>query len=253
MSLNPTTRFSDRVDNYIKYRPHYPSEIIDYLKSENILKDDSVIADIGSGTGISTELFLNNGNKVYGVEPNKEMREAAERLLSAYNSFVSITGTAEETTLSNNSIDLIVAGQAFHWFKVEKTKAEFRRILKTNGNIVLMWNVKKMGTNEFMNAYEKLLIKYCPEFPEVRHEKMSDDEIISRFFEGKSKLKIFANYQLLDLEGFKGRLLSSSYAPTEAHLNYEPMLAELVVIFERYNENGMIRFEYDTKIYTGKL
>ncbi|MBZ0202527.1 MAG: class I SAM-dependent methyltransferase [Ignavibacteria bacterium] len=249
--LNSTTRFSDRVDNYIKYRPHYPIEVIDYLKSENILRDDSIIADIGSGTGISTELFLRNGNTVYGVEPNKEMREAAERLLAGYGNFASITGTAEDSTLSSNSIDVITAGQAFHWFDAEKTKIEFRRILKTDGNIVLMWNVKKMGTNEFMNEYEKLLLKYCPEFPEVRHEKMSDDEVISMFF--KYRLKIFPNYQMLDLEGFKGRLLSSSYAPTETDPNFEPMLAGMKGIFVKFNENGKIKFEYDTKIYTGSL
>lgn len=253
MSHNSITRFSDRVDNYVKYRPHYPPEIIDYLKSEYILNDDSVIADIGSGTGISAEFFLKNGNKVYGVEPNKEMREAAERLLMDFNNFVSITGTAEDTTLSNNTIDLIVAGQAFHWFEAEKTKEEFRRILKSNGKIVLMWNVKKMDTNEFMNEYEKFLFKYCPEFPEVRHEKMSDDDVISKYFDGKFELEIFSNYQMLDIEGFKGRLLSSSYAPTASHPNYEPMLKALKDIFEKFNENRKIRFEYDTKIYTGSL
>jgi ubiquinone/menaquinone biosynthesis C-methylase UbiE len=146
VSHNSTTRFSDRVENYIKYRPHYPPEVIDYLQSQNVLADSSVIADIGSGTGISTEMFLNNGNTVYGVEPNKEMREAAERLLKDYKNFVSVNGTAEETTLKNKSIDIVTAGQAFHWFDIPKSKAEFKRILKDTGYVVLMWNNKQLSS-----------------------------------------------------------------------------------------------------------
>ncbi len=138
MSFNSTTRFSNRVDNYVKYRPHYPAAVIDYLKKEKVLKDNYVIADIGSGTGISSELFLKNGNTVYGIEPNKEMREGGEKYLSGFKNFISINGTAEDTTLKENSIDVITAGQAFHWFDMVKAKKEFKRILKTNGYVVLI-------------------------------------------------------------------------------------------------------------------
>jgi ubiquinone/menaquinone biosynthesis C-methylase UbiE len=252
VSNNSTTRFSDKVDNYIKYRPHYPKEVIDYLKSQNILSDGSVIADIGSGTGISTEMFLKNGNKVYAVEPNKEMREAAERLLKGYKNFLSVNGTAEDTTLSDSSIDLITAGQAFHWFDIPKAKAEFKRILKNNGYVVLMWNERKLDTTPFLRAYEELLLKYGTDYEKVRHENINT-EVLNGFFTHGYSAKSFSNGQVFDFEGIKGRLLSSSYVPGEGDKNYAPMIAGLEDIFSRYNESGKVNFEYDTNIYFGGI
>ncbi len=250
--LNSKTRFSDRVENYVKYRPHYPPEIIDYLKSYNILTDDSAIADIGSGTGISTELFLKNGNIVYGIEPNKEMREAAERIFADSPNFISINATAEESTLQNNSIDLIIAGQAFHWFDVEKAKTEFKRILKPERCVVLIWNKRKRGGSPFQEEYEQLLLKYGTDYKEVGHQNIGK-EGLNDLFGGKYELKNFDNEQLFDFEGFKGRLLSSSYAPNPGDSNYEPMIEELKKMFEKYNESGKVRFEYVTEVYKGKV
>jgi SAM-dependent methyltransferase len=252
MSLNSKTRFSDRVENYVKYRPHYPPVIIDYLKSQNILRDDSVIADIGSGTGISSELFLKNGNTVYGIEPNKEMREAAERIFEGFPNFLSINATAEETTLPKNSMDLIISGQAFHWFDVEKTKAEFKRILKSDRYVVLIWNKRKRGDSPFQEEYEKLLLNYGIDYKEVGHQNIGK-EGLNNLFGGKYELKNFDNEQLFDFEGFKGRLLSSSYAPNPGDLNYEPMIDELKRIFEHYKTNGRVCFEYVTEVYLGKV
>lgn len=252
MATNSTTRFSDRVDNYIKYRPGYPAEIIDYLKSEGILKDDSIIADIGSGTGISAELFLKNGNTVYCVEPNKEMREAAERLLQDYSNFISVNGTAEETTLQKNSVALITAGQAFHWFDIPKAKEEFSRILKPGGYVVLIWNVKQLDSSPFMSAYEKMLLTYGTDYKDVKHENLGED-IFTKFYEGKPAIRTFKNFQVFDFEGVKGRLLSSSYAPNESHPDYEPMVRLLSKIFEEHKVNGTITFDYITMLYFGKI
>lgn len=252
MSNNSTTRFSNKVDNYIKFRPHYPKEVIDYLKSQNILSNDSFIADIGSGTGISTEIFLKNGNKVYAVEPNKEMREAAERLLCDYKNFVSVNGTAEDTSLPDNSIDLITAGQAFHWFDIPKTKSEFKRVLKQNGYIILMWNERKLDSTPFLRAYEELLLKYGTDYEKVRHENINT-EVLNGFFANGYAAKSFSNTQVFDFEGIKGRLLSSSYVPGEGDKNYAPMIYELKDIFSRYIESGKVNFEYDTNIYFGGI
>lgn len=252
MKRDSVSRFSDRVENYIKYRPHYPKEIMDYLKNEGVLKDDSILADIGSGTGISTEMFLKNGNKVYGIEPNKEMREAAERLLAGYENFRSINGTAEKTTLPDDIIDLVTAGQAFHWFDIPKCKAEFKRILKPEGNVVLMWNSKQLDSTPFMAAYEKMLVEYGTDYTEVKHENL-DDEIFGKFFDNGCVVKKFANIQVFDLAGVKGRLLSSSYAPNESHPDYEPMVRELARIFSKYSVNGKVDFEYVTLVYSGKI
>lgn len=245
---NSTTRFSSRVKNYIKYRPGYPQEIIEYLKAEGLLKDDSVIADIGSGTGISSELFLKNGNTVYCVEPNKEMREASERLLSEYNGFISINGTAEGTTLADDSIDLVICAQAFHWFNIPKAKAEIKRILKSTVRSCLMWNERKLNATPFLTAYEELLNKYGTDYSSVRHENI-DNNKLAEFFDKAYSQKTFPNKQIFDFNGVKGRLLSSSYTPLPGEKNFEPMMKELEEIFNKYNTGGVIEFLYDTNIY----
>lgn len=247
-----TKRFSDRVENYVKYRPHYPKEIIPFLTEHIGLTDEKLIADIGSGTGISTELFLENGNKVYGIEPNKEMREAAEKYLDKYKYFISVAGTAEETLLESDSMDVIVCGQAFHWFDVQKAKNEFRRILKENGYVVLLWNSRQIDTSNFLIAYEKLLLKFGTDYEKVVHKTLEsgDDKTIKWFFAPqKSCVHSFKNTQVFDFEGVKGRLLSSSYAP----IDNKEMLEELKNIFDKHNKNGSVKFEYETKIYWGKM
>lgn len=251
MNNDSTTRFSDRVENYIKYRPGYPSEIIYYLKSEDILKSDSVIADIGSGTGISSEMFLKNGNTVYAIEPNTPMREAAEKLLSKYYNFRSINAAAENTTLPDNSIDLIVCAQAFHWFDIPKVKIEFKRILKPEGSVCLIWNERVLNGNPFLIDYEKLLLKYGTDYANVRHENI-DDNKLAEFFAGGYITKTYPNKQVFDYKGVKGRLLSSSYTPQKNNLLYEPMLAELKQIFDKNEIDGKIEFLYDTNIYINK-
>ena len=248
MSNDNTTRFSDRVENYIKYRPSYPKEVIDYLKSENILKPDTIITDIGSGTGISTEIFLKNGNTVYAVEPNDAMREAAEKLLSGYNNFKNINATAENTTLPHNSIDLIVCAQAFHWFDIPKVKIEFKRILKPTGSICLMWNERILDATPFLIDYENLLLKYGTDYTNVRHENI-DENKLAEFFTGGYITKTFPNKQVFDLDGVTGRLLSSSYTPQKDSPLYGLMLEELRQIFEKNQVNGFIEFLYDTNIY----
>lgn len=247
-----TQRFSSRVENYIKYRPGYPDAIIETLRDECGLVVDSVVADVGSGTGILTGMFLRNSNPVFGVEPNREMREAAERLLKGYPRFHSVAARAEGTTLGASSVDFVVAGQAFHWFDREKAKAEFIRILKPQGWVALIWNERLVDTTPFLVAYEQLLKDYSTDYEQVDHRRI-DAVVIRRFFGGNFRLKQFKNVQFFDYEGLKGRLLSSSYAPEEGHPNYEPMIAELERIFQEYQREGRVDFEYVTLMYYGQL
>jgi SAM-dependent methyltransferase len=248
-----TQRFSSRVKNYIKYRPGYPNEIIETLRSECGLTADSIIADVGSGTGILTEMFLRNGNEVYGVEPNREMRESGERLLKGYPRFHSVAAQAEETTLDDASVDFITAGQSFHWFDREKARTEFARILKPQGWVALIWNERVTTTTPFLVAYEQLLKDYSADYEQVDHRRIDDDVIRDFFGTDRFRLKHFNNSQVFDYEGVKGRLLSSSYAPEEGHPNYEPMLAELERIFQVYQDEGKVVFEYMTQMYDGQL
>ncbi|HKS26359.1 MAG TPA: class I SAM-dependent methyltransferase [Pyrinomonadaceae bacterium] len=250
---NPTERFSTRVDNYVKYRPGYPQDVLKLLREECGLNTSSVIADVGSGTGKLSELFLKNGNTVYGVEPNRAMREAGELLLSAYPNFKSVDGTAEETTLDEGSVDFITAGQAFHWFDRARARREFLRILRPEGWTVFLWNERLTDTTAFLVAYEKMLIRYGTDYETVNHTNI-DDHVISEFFRpGHFRLKIFKTRQVFDFESLKGRLLSSSYVPEEGEPNYALMLEELERIFKAHETDGEVAFEYDTKVYYGQL
>ncbi len=237
----------------MKYRPHYPAEVFDFLETEGLIAKGAVITDIGSGTGISAEPLLKRGYEVKGIEPNREMREAAEKFLEAYQNFKSIEGIAEHTELSNHSVDLVLAGQAFHWFDKEKSKKEFKRILKTNGNVVLMWNDRRTDTTDFLKVYEDFLQMFGTDYKVVNHKNVQDKSVFAPFFGGEFHEKSFYNYQDVDFAGLKGRVLSSSYMPGEGHADYEFMIYTLKKIFMRYQENGRVRLDYDTKIYYGIL
>jgi SAM-dependent methyltransferase len=249
---DPTQRFSNRVDNYVKYRPGYPLALIDLLNNECGLTSDSVIADVGSGTGILSELFLRNGNVVFGIEPNTAMREAGEKLMARYSAFRSIDGVAEATTLPGRSVEVVTAGQAFHWFDQKRAREEFARILKPKGWVALIWNERRLDSTPFLRAYEQMLLKFGTDYQQVRHENVYND--VAPFFAPQEfRVKAFDNHQAFDFEGAKGRLLSSSYVPAPGHPNFEAMLDEFRVIFDAKQEAGKIVFEYDTRVYFGQL
>jgi SAM-dependent methyltransferase len=250
--MKPTERFSTRVENYVKYRPHYPPAIIELLQSECGLNRDSMVADIGSGTGILSELFLQRGCSGIGIEPNREMREAGEKLLQDYPKFKSIEGTGESTSLENQSVDFITAGQAFHWFDREKAREEFKRILKPHGWVALIWNDRKTDSSSFLKSYEELLVTHGTDYQQVNHRQI-DDKRLERFFApNPMKKAIFNNEQRFDFEGVKGRLLSSSYVP-ESGVELNEMLKALRNIYEANQRNGEVTIEYDTLVYFGNL
>jgi SAM-dependent methyltransferase len=248
-----TRRFSSRVDNYVKYRPSYPPEVVALLAAECKLTPGALVADIGAGTGLLAELFLKNGNHVFGVEPNREMREAGERLLSDYPQYTSVDGTAEATTLPNSSVDLIAAGQAFHWFDRERSRVEFARILRPGGWVALIWNERRIDSTPFLAAYEQLLRSYSSEYETLNHRQV-DQQMIAAFFKaGTYKMQTFENRQIFDFAGVRGRLLSSSYTPEPSQPSYQPMLDELAAIVGTHQIDGKVAFEYDTNVYYGQL
>jgi SAM-dependent methyltransferase len=247
-----TQRFSSRVDNYVRYRPGYPPEVLDLLKKECGLTPGSVIADIASGTGIFTRMLVDNGNRVFGVEPNAEMRQAGEQLLAGYSGFVSVAGTAEASTLADHSVDIVTAAQAAHWFDREKARREFIRILKPGGRTVLLWNERRTDSTEFLRDYERLLITYGTDYQEVRHEHTTA-EIAGFFAPSPFGAQTLETRQEVDYAGLEGRLLSSSYTPTLGHANYEPMLGELRRIFDAHQINGRVSLDYDTLVFCGQL
>lgn len=249
-----TQRFSSRVDNYVRYRPGYPREILDVLRSDCGLTADSIIADVGCGTGFLARVFLEYGSRVFGIEPNKEMREAGERFLHDCAKFMSMPGTAEDTSLPEHSVDFVTAGQAAHWFDRERARREFRRILKPQGWTVLVWNDRATDSIAFLRGYEQLLQTFGVDYHEVRRVDMEMASAIAKFFDPNPvAMKTFANRQEFDFQGLKGRLLSSSYSPQEGHPNYAPMMSELGRLYEAYQKDGIVQFDYETHMYYGRV
>jgi SAM-dependent methyltransferase len=249
---DPVNRFSNRVENYARYRPGYPKELLEILRANCELSKTSTIADVGSGTGILSELFLRNGNPVFAVEPNAAMRKSAEQSLSGFAKFVSIPASAEATTLASASVDFITAAQAFHWFERRTAKKEFARILRPEGWVVLIWNERRLDSSLFLRDYENLLLRYGTDYAKVRHENVASE--IAEFFAPEThKLNSLENLQHFDFESLKGRLCSSSYTPEAGHPNFEPMLAGLEGVFHAHQKDGMVTFEYETRIYYGHL
>jgi SAM-dependent methyltransferase len=249
----PTERFSDRVDDYVKYRPHYSPEVVEALRSECDLSPNHLVIDVGCGTGLLAKIFLENGNRVVGVEPNANMRTAGEQYLSSFAKFSMVAGSAENTSLPAECAGFVIAGQAFHWFQPAATRREFGRVLKPGGWAVLIWHDRDMESTPFLRAYEAFLIRYSTDYTTVAHNKVANYGALERFYSpNRMQLIVRSTQQRFDLEGLRGRLLSSSYAPREGPAA-DAMLQELPTLFARYAENGLVTLDYNTRIYYGHL
>jgi SAM-dependent methyltransferase len=249
---NATQRFSNRVDNYIRYRPGYPAAILDLLRERCGLSPQARIADIGFGTGILTRMLLENGNTVFGIEPNQEMREAGERLLAGFPNFRSVDGTAEKTLLEHQSVEFVAAAQAAHWFDREPARREFLRILQPGGWLVLLWNERLTEGTPFLTEYERLLLEFGTDYAEVRHERTTD--VIKEFFAPSAhEMATFATQQVFDFAGLEGRVFSSSYIPSPSDPRSVPLLAALHDLFDRHQVHDTVAFDYATKVFYGRM
>ena len=247
MGLDPTRRFSTRVDDYVRYRPSYPREIIPLLERECGLTPASRVADIGSGPGFLSRLFLDFGCEVFGVEPNADMRHAGERLLASEPRFHSVDGRAEDTKLADAAVDFVTAAQAFHWFDPGPARREFVRILKPAGWVVLVWN-ERLRSPGLHADYDALIRRYAPE-----RRSVTPDEFTSFFGHSRWRQAKLPNEQRLDWPAFEGRLRSSSYAPLPGAREYQPMMDALERIFTAFQAGGLVTLGYDTEIYYGRL
>ncbi|HEY6338188.1 MAG TPA: class I SAM-dependent methyltransferase [Candidatus Sulfotelmatobacter sp.] len=249
---NATRRFSGRVENYVRYRPGYPPEVLHALKKECGLTASQVIADVASGTGIWTRMLLGNGNRVIGVEPNTEMREAGERQLAEFTKFTSAAGTAEATTLADHSVDMVTAAQAAHWFDRTRAQREFERILKSGGWLVLLWNERLTDSTPFLRDYEQLLLTFGTDYQDVRHERTTD--AVNEFFDPLPfQERTFPMRQEFDYAGLEGRLLSSSYVPGPENPKHAPMRRGLRRVYDAHAANDRVICEYKTRLYFGHL
>ena len=246
-------RFSNRVADYVRYRPGYPEEILPLLKTWTNFRVEHTIADIGSGTGLLSKLFLDFGNRVLGVEPNSEMRAAGEEFLSRYQNFTSIAGSAEATTLPSDSVDFVAAGQAFHWFQMLAARNEFHRILKSEGRVLVIWNERLLDETAFLREYEALLLRFGTDYARVNESYPRAEQMLEFFGANEFTSHSLPNFQEFDFDGLSGRLRSSSYAPPPGHPQFEPMMKELRQLYDAHQRRGVVRMEYRTRVYAGKL
>ena len=250
--MTPTGRFSNRVSDYISGRPCYPDKVVSWLVEVFALEHSAAIADVGAGTGISAALFLRHGFTVVAVEPNDAMREAAIARLGSDPRFRAVAALAEATTLDAASIDAVVAAQAFHWFDRATFRAECARILKPRGFVALLWNVRRVAGSPFAAGYEMLLREFGTDYFAVRHENVSEGELRA-FFGGPFGRRVFDNVQLLDLEGLRARLLSSTYVPAVGQERHEPMMAALEALYREHHQDGRVAMEYELRMYASRL
>jgi SAM-dependent methyltransferase len=245
---NAAERFTARAVDYARYRPRYPRSLVTLLEAELGLRPEWRIADLGSGTGLSSEPFLAHGNPVWAVEPNDEMRRAAEELLGASPLFHSVAGHAERTGLPDADFDLILAAQAFHWFDVDAARAETLRILRPGGWAVLVWNTRRSDDSAFLRAYEELLQRHGTDYGTVRHDRLAR-AALERFFGGPFTARVLENEQRMDRDALRGRLASTSYVPAHGQPGHAAMMRDLDTLFDVHQERGQVRFPYDLEVY----
>jgi SAM-dependent methyltransferase len=246
-------KFTYKVADYVKYRPSYPKKLIDYLLTEVGLSENSIVADVGAGTGILTKLLANKVGRIFAVEPNFNMRTACIQHCIGFNNVVAIDGSAEETNLPDNSADFITVAQAFHWFDRQKTKAEFQRILKINGKVILIWN-SRVPESELIKENDELCRVLCPDFNGFSGESDVSSEVYSDFFkDGYCEYRVFDNDRALNLESYIGGSLSASYAPSVNDDNYKPFEDGLKRLFEKYSNDGRLLLPNKTHCYVGEV
>ena len=243
-----TRRFSNRVSDYTKYRPDYPATAFEFLQKRYQPTNNSVVADVGSGTGLFTDHLVKHGCQVHAVEPNEPMRAESDKRLSNNPNYQSHPGTAEATTLRDNSVDLVTMAQAFHWFDQTRTATEVSRILKPGGSIALIWNRRDGSTSAFLRDYNELLRTMIPEYSKVNHMNLQDEALLEWIGPG-AELHQFPHAQQFDFEGLRGRLMSSSYCPTPDNPIHEPLMQQLEQLHARHASSGLVAFIYETSLY----
>lgn len=253
MLPNPPERFTGRVESYRRFRPRYPAVIADLLRRECGLSSDAAVVDMAAGTGLLTEVFLAAGFAVTAIEPNAEMRRVCSRLERNYPKLSCIGGTAEETLLPDRSTDLITIAQAMHWFDLERTRAEFARILKPNGWCAVIYNNRHLGGDAFHDAYERFLLEFGVDYESVKNQHVGRKRLARFFAPAKMNCAVFPNSQALTDEGFEGRILSSSYIPRPGDARFHQMRSELRNLFEKHQSGGVVTVEYDCVVCYGEF
>lgn len=252
-SLKPTERFSGRVEAYRRYRSPYPREIIPLLQERCGLTRHSTVADIGAGTGMLAEVFLENGNRVFAVEPNADMRVACEELVASYPQLTCIDGTAEETGLPTHSVDFVTVGRALHWFDQEKCRPEFARILREGGWVVLAGQGPHEQTEPVIRDFRTILKEHSIDFERLKHRYDIEAAVRRLFAGGDFQQAEFAATEEMTYEDLEGFMLSLSVTPQPDHPGFPAMQRALREYFTRHQSGGKLRMPMTSRIHFGHL
>ncbi len=250
--MDNTQNFSGRADNYLIGRPAYAELFIEYLYSEQGCSDRSIIADIGSGTGKFARQLLDKGSTVSCVEPNEDMRNAAIKELCRYEKFNSVNGSAADSMLEDKTADFVTAAQAFHWFDVDMFYKECKRILKPDGKVILIWNMRDTSAEINRFSYD-IYAEYCPAFRGFSGGIQKDDERIKQFFHNKYEYIEFDNPLIYDKDKFIRRSLSGSYSLKCGDDNYQEYMEALSRLFDKYAKDDVVTVPNKTVAYIGSV
>lgn len=253
MIPNPTERFTGRVESYRRYRPGYPPELADWLRTDCGLRADAAVVDVAAGTGLLTEVLLEAGFGVTALEPNDEMRAVCATLEANYPKLRCVAGTAEATGLPDASADLITVAQAMHWFDLERTRAEFARVLKPGGGCAVIYNNRRPGGDAFHEGYERLLKEFGTDYMNVKEQHVGRKRLAQFFAPAEMHCKVFPNAQSLTLESLEGRVLSSSYIPQPGHPRFAEMQAAIRQLFAETEQNGTVTIAYDCVVCWARI
>jgi SAM-dependent methyltransferase len=250
---NPTERFTGRVESYRRYRPGYPAEVVEPLRREFGLGSEAQIADVAAGTGLLTEVLLEAGFAVTAVEPNAEMRAACGTLETKYPRLRVVAGTAEATGLADASVDLITVAQAMHWFDLEKTKAEFARVLKPGGWCAVLYNNRRLSGDAFHDGYEALLREFGVDYLAVKGQHMGRRRLAAFFAPEPMQSASFENAQSFDYAGLEGRILSSSYMPQPGQARFAEMQDAARKLFAETSRDCVVTMVHDCVVCWGRI
>jgi SAM-dependent methyltransferase len=235
------TAFTGRAAAYVKNRVGYTREAIECVIARANLDGRQIVADLGAGTGLMTRPLLEHARIVYAVEPADDMRAAAEEALGSNPKFRSVAGTAEETGLAHESIDVIACGNAFHYFDPLRARNEADRILRADGRVVLLFHDWPEVPGGFTKSYLSFLQSVTPRHLVNTHSPEAHEQRVTGFFEGLDVARDAGEQQeQLSWDALSGRFLSSSFAPNTGDAHYEPAMRALRDLFDRQADRGAV-------------
>ncbi len=246
--MNTTQVYSSKAEKYARYRWSYAPEAIQTILDVTGITAESVVADIGAGTGILTQEFVGQVKRIFAVEPNPEMRAIATRKLAQYPSCQVVDGRSEATTLADNSIDLITAAQAIHWFDPQAAKKEFHRILKPAGWLAICRNY---GTDHELG---EALQDVYPVETDTETLMIGKSQPRSFYFEdGEYRRQEYPFKIQVTWEEFFGGVSTASFAPDEGSLLYAEFENGVRKVFDRFSSEGLILQQGVTELYLGQI